>query len=269
MYVIAHGGVGTSNKLDERVMKAIEAGVREDVFQTVIHVVSAMEDDPVFNAGTGSRIKLDGTIQMDAAVMFKGEVGAVAALENVKNPVQVAGELHETPYVMLAGKGALDFARSRGYEYYDPTTREREEELKNMHAKLEQHEELHKIYMGVTGSDTVGCVAYDGDDYAAAVSTGGTSFCIKGRVGDSPLIGCGFYAGEHGAVVTTGKGEDLIKTLSAYRCYNKILKLGAQGACDELIKEHRYSSSIGVIAMGEKGMGYASNKQMSIASLVR
>ncbi len=267
MYIIAHGGVGSSREFDERVMTAVKKGLAHGVFETVVGVVSALEDDPVFNAGTGSRIRLDGKIQMDAAVMYKGEIGAVAALESVKNPIRVAAAVYKTPYVLLVSQGALEYARNRGFPDHDPATEARKKELSEMYAKLQEHPELHDIYKGVDGGDTVGCAASHNGEYAAAVSTGGTSFSIKGRVGDSPLVGCGFYAGEEGAVVTTGKGEDLIKRLSAYRCYSLIPELGLQGACDRVVDEHISGSSIGVIAVGPDGCASASSKQMSQAVL--
>ncbi len=267
MYIIAHGGVGSSRELDERVNAAVKEGLADDAFQTVVGVVSALEDDPVFNAGTGSRIRLDGKIQMDAAVMYKGDIGAVAAIESVKNPIKVAAKVYETPYVLLVSQGALEYARSKGFSAHDPSTEARRKELSRMHAKLHENQELHDIYKGVDGGDTVGCVASHNGEYAAAVSTGGTSFSIKGRVGDSPLVGCGFYADEYGAVVTTGKGEDIIKRLSAYRCYSLIPEMGLQGACDMVVEDHIEGSSIGVIAVDKDGVASASSKQMSQASL--
>ncbi len=266
MYIIAHGGVGSSRELDDRVKAAVEKGVSDNAFRTVVGVVSALEDDPVFNAGTGSRIRLDGKIQMDAAIMYKGDIGAVAAIESVKNPIQVAAKVYETPYVLLVSRGALEYARNMGFDAHDPSTEARREELSRMHEKLHEHRVLHDIYKGVDGGDTVGCVACHNGEYAAAVSTGGTSFSIRGRVGDSPLVGCGFYAGEHGAVVTTGKGEDIIKRLSAYRCYSLIPEVGLQEACDKVVKDHIEGSSIGVIAVGKDGVASASSKQMSQAS---
>lgn len=268
MKVIAHGGVGSPREMDDDVLEAVKKGVvDEDVFATVVGVVSALEDDPVFNAGTGSRMRLDGSIQMDAAVMYKGEIGAVAVLERVKNPVQVAAKVYETPYVFLAGGGALEFARGKGFDDHDPSTDKRREELEKMRSELHEHEEFYEVYKGVDGGDTVGCVAEHDGEYAAAVSTGGTSYCITGRIGDSPLVGCGFYAGEYGAVVSTGKGEELIKKLSAYRCYSLIPELGLEEACEKVVEDHPEGASIGLIAVGEEGVYSASSKQMSQAEL--
>ncbi len=268
MNVIAHGGVGSPREMDDDVLKAVRKGVvDDDVFGTVIDVVCALEDDPIFNAGTGSRMRLDGSIQMDAAVMYGGEVGAVGCLEKVKNPVKVAAEVYKGPYVFLVGQDAERFARGMGFESYDPSTEKRGEELLKMQNKLGEHQELKKVYDMVDGGDTVGCVASLDGEYAAAVSTGGTSFCIRGRVGDSPLVGCGFYAGEHGAVVTTGKGEEIIKRLSAYRCYAGIPEYGLKGACEMVVEEFTDGASLGVIAVGEEGVASASSKQMSQASL--
>ncbi|MFO8109853.1 MAG: isoaspartyl peptidase/L-asparaginase [Thermoplasmata archaeon] len=269
MKIIAHGGVGSSRELDPHVMDAVKEGSRgaEDALSAVVGVVSKLEDEPMFNAGTGSRMRLDGSIQMDAAVMYRGEIGAVGALERVKNPVQVAAEIYRGPYVFLVGDDAKRFARGMGFETYDPSTEKRREELLKMQEKLNNHEDLKKIYDVVDGGDTVGCAASFNGEYAAAVSTGGTSYCIRGRIGDSPLVGCGFYAGERGAVITTGKGEEIIKDLTAYRCYELIPEYGLSGACEKMVEEFNKDVTIGVIAVGEEGTAAASSKDMSQSNL--
>ena len=99
-----------------------------------------LEDDPRFNAGTGSRVRLDGsTVQMDASVMSsEGKFGAVAGIENVKNPVKVARAVTNTPHILLAGDGATRFARTLGMEPYDPITPASREKTREMQKKLDK-----------------------------------------------------------------------------------------------------------------------------------
>ncbi len=269
MKLMAHGGVGSPRELDRHVRMAVEKGCSDpvDALEAVVGVVSELEDDPVFNAGTGSRMRLDGSIQMDAAVMFRGNMGAVGGIERVRNPVRVAAEVYKGPYVFLVGGGARRFARGMGFVSYDTSTEKRREELLEMQEKISNDEELRRMYHMVDGGDTVGCVASLGGEYAAAVSTGGTSYCIRGRIGDSPLVGCGFYAGEHGAVVTTGKGEEIIKNIAAYRCYEYMKEYGISGACQKVVEDFPKGISVGVIAVGEEGTASASSKEMSQWSL--
>ncbi|MFO7791514.1 MAG: isoaspartyl peptidase/L-asparaginase [Candidatus Saliniplasma sp.] len=271
MRVLAHGGVGSPRDKDENVKEAVEKGIdgNENALDIVIGVVKELENDPVFNAGTGSRIRIDGSIQMDAAVMFKGDIGAVSAIERVKNPVGIAKEIYDSPFVMLTGNDSTIFARDLGYSEHDPSTEKRREEYEKMKKKLEDSggsdrlKMIRDFYDKVDGGDTVGCVAEVEGKYAAAVSTGGTSYCIRGRVGDSPLVGCGFYAGENGAVVTTGKGEEIIKRLSAKRCYDLIPEYGLKEACEMVVEEYPEDITFGVIAVGEEEMISADNREMA------
>ena len=272
MFVIAHGGVGSPRKYDENVERAVEKGVGEDdALGIAVEVVKSLEDDETFNAGKGSRMRLDGSIQMDAAVMCDGEVGSVAAIERVKNPVDISKEVYRSPYVILAGAESTKFSRDLGYEEHDPSTDKRREELREMKKKLqgsggeEKLKRLREFYEKVDGGDTVGCVVYKDDLFAAAVSTGGTNYCMRGRVGDSPLIGCGFYTGEKGAVVTTGKGEEIIKRMSAKKCYDLLGEKSVQAACEMAVKEYPDKVSFGVIAVTSEGVGSADNRNMAQA----
>lgn len=275
MFLIAHGGVGSPRDYDENVAIAIKKGFSEDMnaFEAVVEVVAAMEDDPTFNAGKGSRMRLDGSIQMDAAVHYQGDIGAVAAIEEVKNPIKIAAEVHESPYVMLAGKDATNFARKLGYEEVNLSTEKRKKELKEMKEKLRGSDgnrrlkKMREFYKKIESGDTVGCVAYIENEFAAAVSTGGTNYCMRGRVGDSPLVGCGFYTGDYGAVVTTGKGEEIIKKMVAKRCYDLIPDHGLKEACDIVVEEFPDDYSVGVIAVDENGTASSDNRDMAQAEL--
>jgi isoaspartyl peptidase/L-asparaginase-like protein (Ntn-hydrolase superfamily) len=101
---------------------------------------------------------------------------------------------------------------------------------------------------------------------AAALSTGGTSLMMPGRVGDTPVLGAGIYAGAHGAVVCTGVGEEIVRRVVAFRCHELVPALGPQGACDSMVKEFPEELSIGVIHAGPHGVGMAASHPMARAT---
>jgi beta-aspartyl-peptidase (threonine type) len=171
----------------------------------------ALEDDPVFNAGVGSALNADGVAELDASIMNGATLaaGAVAGVTCFQNPVSVARAVMETtPHVLLAGVGAERFGRARGV----PIVPNEALVTEAARAQLRQ-------WSGSTG--TVGAVALDRDGHlAAATSTGGTTGKLPGRIGDSPLIGCGTYADDTKAAVScTGLGEAIIRvTLARQAC---------------------------------------------------
>ena len=166
----------------------------------MLAAVRLMEDEPLLNAGIGACLNLDGVVELDAGVMEGAELraGGAAGLKDVRHPVDLAVEImRDSRHVILAGEGASRFARDHGIEMADPSifiTDRKRQEL------------LH-------GADTVGAVARDADGrFAVAVSTGGISGKLPGRVGDSPIPGAGFYADDrYGAVCGTGHGEAFIR----------------------------------------------------------
>ncbi|WP_374468728.1 isoaspartyl peptidase/L-asparaginase family protein [Phenylobacterium sp.] len=168
-------------------LDAVEAAVR------------AMEDDPIFNAGRGAVGNADGVVETDASIMNGDtlDIGAVCALQKVANPVSVARALLAEEEVLLAGEGARRFAAARGFEL----------------------QEMPPRPTPAGGCDTVGCVALDSRGaIAVATSTGGLGGAPVGRIGDSPLPGCGFYADSAvGGVSATGEGERIARTLLAAR----------------------------------------------------
>jgi len=191
--------------------------------QAVEACASLLEDDPMFNAGCGSVLNENGKVEMDAAIMDGSDLnaGAVAAVDNIANPVQLARMvLSESEHVMLIGEGAMRFADRCGivrvpenYFY----TNERVEQLKQ--AKLQQKMMLDHDDSDIDSEDqkygTIGAIACDPQgNLAAATSTGGIVNKRLGRVGDSPLVGAGLYAdNETCAVSATGYGEDFMRTV--------------------------------------------------------
>jgi len=159
----------------------------------VIEAIVVLEDDPRLNAGTGSRMRIDGRIQMDAALMnWDREAGSVAAIEEVKNPIRVAHDVLKTPHILLVGRDATEFARSKGHAAYDPSTPESRRHLEESLEKIRNGRlpRYARKWKGVAVHDTVGAVARDRRGrFAAGSSTGGVAFMLPGRVGDSPIVG--------------------------------------------------------------------------------
>jgi beta-aspartyl-peptidase (threonine type) len=160
-----------------------------------------LENNPLFNAGTGSTLNQAGKVEMDAAIMDGDSLraGAVAAVQRIKNPIKLARRiLEDGRHIILAGDGALKFAREIGVPQCSP------ESLIAEHER-ERWAEKH---------GTVGCVVLDGHGkIAVATSTGGIFNKLPGRIGDSPLPGCGTYADDRGGVSCTGLGEAIIRVV--------------------------------------------------------
>lgn len=234
--IVCHGGSASDPAHEDGPRQACLAGLdvvtKKGSLDAVIAATRWLEDDARFNSGTGSNLRLDGTtIQMDASCMTSaGGFAAVAAIERVKNPINVARRLLDTPHVLLVGDGATAFARRCGFPDYDPTTLAAKERFHQVRTATDQLGEWSRAELEASwnfetplrealGSDTVGSVAWDGESFASALSSGGTTTVLRGRVGDVPLPGCGLFAGEKGAIATTGDGEYIAKSLLAYHAY--------------------------------------------------
>ncbi len=219
--------------------------------------VAFLEDDPRFNAGTGSALTADGEVECDASLMCgDGRAGAVAALRDVKNPIYLARLVMErTPHVLLAGAGAAAFAVECGLAPLPPgalvTARMREK----WQAALARA-------VGPASGGTVGCAALDAAGrVAAATSTGGTMLKRRGRVGDSALIGAGTYAADGaGAVSCTGLGEAFIKAVAAKQAV-EALRAGrwpTEAARELLPAVRRHGGAGGLICVDAAGrLGFA------------
>jgi len=259
--LIVHGGAGADpasgrEELRRGIRDAVAAGWAVlhqggGAVDAVETAVCAMEDDPSFNAGRGSALTTEGTVEMDASIMEGDGLknGAVACVTAMRHPISLARcILEDGRHSFFVGEGAMARARALGIPFCDP------EELIT--------DTQRKRLASLTGG-TVGAVALDRRGLIpAATSTGGTAGKLPGRVGDSALIGCGTYAeSTSGGVSCTGGGEAIIRVVLARRTID-ILKLAAdpmhacQVAIDVLVEEGRGGG--GLICIDWKGrLGWA------------
>jgi L-asparaginase / beta-aspartyl-peptidase len=188
----------------------------------VEEAVAFMEEDEVFDAGRGSFLTSDGTVQLDALLMDGATLraGGVGCVERIRNPIRAARKvLSESPHVYFVSDGAERFAAEHGIELIEnkELVLPREvERLKNAGPK-QKIGEPDPTFSATSSHDTVGAVACDRNgNIAAATSTGGTLNKTPGRIGDSSLIGCGCYADDQSAAIScTGWGEPIMKLVLA------------------------------------------------------
>jgi beta-aspartyl-peptidase (threonine type) len=286
--LVIHGGAGTILKEDmtpdleraytaalEDALSAGYAVLEQD--GTAVNAVKAaivvLEDNLLFNAGRGSVFTKKGVQEMDAAIMDGKtlKAGAVAAVRNVRNPIELAEEVMiNSNHVFLSGKGANDFAIKQGIklepdEYffsqfrYDQWKIMRDSDnysLDHTHQGLEELMKDKKF-------GTVGAVACDAfGNIAAATSTGGMTNKKYGRIGDSPLIGCGTYANNKTCAIScTGHGEPFIQAVAAYdvSCLMEYKGMSLEEALHEVVnvklpKMQGEGGMIGIDAQGNTAM---------------
>jgi beta-aspartyl-peptidase (threonine type) len=277
-YSIAiHGGAGTiprnsmSEERERSYREALETALRAgssilerggSALDAVMHAVQSLEDCPLFNAGKGAVFTHEGKHELDAAIMCGSRfmAGAVASLQGIANPVLVARKvMDESQHVLLAGKGALDFAIEKGFEKKDDAYFYQELRYKQWQEALAGD----KVVMDHQGDEkkfgTVGAVARDREgNLAAATSTGGMTNKRYGRIGDSPLIGCGTYANNATcAVSATGHGEYFIRSVVAYdiSCLMEYRGLSLQQAAELVVKDKlvKHGGEGGIIALDRAG----------------
>jgi L-asparaginase / beta-aspartyl-peptidase len=233
--------------------------------------VIVLEDDVTFDAGIGSHLNRDGRVQLDAIIMDAAtlKAGAVAAVERIKNPIRLARKILESSdHVMLAGAGAELFAQENGISLCDPSEliieRERTAWLRCREGNHES--DFHFGHQ----HGTVGAVARDPlGGIAAATSTGGTCCKFPGRIGDSPLIGCGCYAdAEAGGVSCTGHGEAIMKIVMAKTAVdllrNGTTVIAAANECVHLLAR-RTQSTGGLILLDREGHAAAAFNTLRMA----
>jgi beta-aspartyl-peptidase (threonine type) len=254
--IIVHGGAGN---IEPELEESYRQGCKEaaiigwrilqaggSALEAVETAVRALEDNPCYNAGTGACLTSEGNVELDAGIMegHTLQVGAVAGVELIKNPISLARSVLKSPHVLLIGKGAQEFALEQGFALTKLENLLTERQYNNWKkAQLARQEPEQGKRHG-----TVGAVALDSSGkLAAATSTGGMCNKHPGRVGDSPLVGAGFYADELAAVSCTGDGEDFTRLLIAKRAGDGV----ARGASAQEAAE----AAIAVLSAKSTGLG--------------
>jgi L-asparaginase / beta-aspartyl-peptidase len=272
--IIVHGGAwdipdstlddhrnGIANAVSAGWNVLLRRGSALDAVEAAIHV---MEDDPTFDAGRGSFVNMAGQIELDASIMDGKTLraGAVGAVRNILHPITLARAVMEkSEHVLLVSDGAMRFAREQNIPFCgadDLLTGREFERWKEIQTRPAYSGK--EAFAGTTNQrDTVGCVALDDDgNVASGTSTGGTPNKYPGRVGDSPIIGCGTYAvNSVGGVSTTGWGEAIIKVVLAKSIIDAIdmLKMNPDDAAQHGISilHSRVEGYGGVIVLTREG----------------
>lgn len=236
-------------KAGGRALDAVEAGVK------------VPEADPkVQSVGYGGFPDRDGHVTLDACIMDENDnCGSVAFLEHIMHPISVARQVMEkTPHIMLVGDGALQFALSNGFKKENLLTPESEKAWKEWLKTAE-----YKPVINFENHDTIGMIALDAKgNLSGACTTSGLSFKLRGRVGDSPIIGAGLYVdNEVGAATSTGVGEEVIRIVGSHL----VVELMRQGmhpeeackaAVERIVKKKAQKSKeiqVGFLALNKKG----------------
>lgn len=208
----------------------------------VLSAIRMLEDNPIFNAGTGSKFQKDGQIRMSAAIIdsIDNKFSGVINISNVRHPIDIANSLAKEKFTVLGGHEATEYARLQNVKYYNPATD---------HRLKEYRDEL----LGESG--TVGALALDANGMiCAGTSTGGVGFEIPGRIGDSATV-AGTYANSKGAVSCTGKGEHIINQAAAAKIVTRIEDgISLQKAVNRVIKDaNSYKYRFGLISLDYHG----------------
>ncbi|MGO9515952.1 MAG: isoaspartyl peptidase/L-asparaginase [Candidatus Korobacteraceae bacterium] len=225
--LLVHGGAwAIPNREVQAHLRGVEAACAQgwqvlkdggSCLDAVEAAVVTMEEDETFDAGRGSFLNMDGRVQLDALMMDGATLraGGVGCVEHIRNPIRAAKKiLTESPHVYFVGQGAERFAHEHGLELCSNDDLIIEREVQRLReAKKQGYLKMPDEFGPMRSSDTVGAVALDcNGNIAGATSTGGTLNKAPGRVGDSSLIGCGCYADNRSAAVsTTGWGEPMMK----------------------------------------------------------
>lgn len=253
--VIIHGGFFSESSTTAEVKAAKQAALlkiaraahmylqQHTAVETAVYAVALLENDPLFNAGTGSQIQSDGHIRMSASLMdgqtalFSGVIN----VENIQNPIHLAALLQTEDDRVLGAEGASLYAREAKFPTYNP--------------EIPQRRAEYEAKLAATGVGTVGCVALDGDGrLAAATSTGGKGFERVGRISDSATV-AGNYANEYCAVSCTGVGEDIVSAALAAKIVTRVTDgMPIEQAFSKSFQEMKpYDGFAGAIAIDRSG----------------
>lgn len=295
--LVIHGGAGTilkedmTEELELAYRKGLDDALNEGyrlleqgkpAVEAILAAIISLEDNILFNAGKGSVFGKDGSQEMDASIMEGKNLmaGAVAAVKNVRNPVELAYTImNKSQHVMLNGNGAMEFAKEYGLRiendeyFYSQFRHDQWKQMQGSDQAVLDHNVVVKDSSFVkTPEDekkfgTVGAAAVDiHGNVAAATSTGGMTNKQYGRIGDSPIIGAGTYANNKTCAIScTGHGEPFIRAVTAYdvSCLMEYKGLSLEEAMnivvhDKLMKIDGEGGMIGVDAKGNAAMVFNS-----------
>lgn len=285
--VLVHGGAGdipvsrVKGKVDGS-KKAANIGYKalletNDVVTAVEKAVKSMELDDYFNAGYGSVLTRDGTVEMEASLMDStGRVGCVSLAKDIYHPISLARRVMElTPHNYLAGDTVNQFAKDQGFEILPPGTLITPYAIASLEEWKREEEQgpvrfARTEVVGEVG--TVGAVAIDSKgNIAVATSTGGITGKYQGRIGDTPVIGAGTYCNELIGISTTGHGETIMRSTLAFDIAKRLeyLKLDVQtatkDACEEMTRKFEgEGGAISIASTGDVGV-YFTSQRMSWA----
>jgi len=232
----------------------------EYALDAAIAGVAIEEENPKnTTVGYGGAPDRTGKVTLDACVMnHLGDCGSVVAVENIVNVARLAKDVMEkTPHVMLSGKGAEEFAISQGYKKTDLLTDQSKEEWEEW-----LKDQDYRPIINIENHDTIGMLCIDkNNNLSGACTTSGLAYKMKGRVGDSPIIGSGlFIDNKIGGAVATGLGEEVVKTVGSFLVVELMRQgLSPQEACEKAVKrivsnntqENKFQ--VAYIAMNKKG----------------
>ena len=287
--VITHGGAGVPGRHSDGCVTAARAGLAAlqqggNALDAACAAVRVLEDDARYNAGLGATIRLDGvTVELDAGVADETHFGAVAAVRGLRHPVDLARAVLNSPHVMLVGEGAQALARRLGMAEQDLTTDHKRQAARVAWDQLQEDprwagRDVHALWnfelpppSGAPAAtrDTVGAVVRDAAGrLACAGSTGGTAQALRGRVGDTPIFGAGFYCSPAAAVVATGLGEQIWREMTCRTVHEYVVAgMAAQQAADEHCQTFPAAWDVGVVLVTPTGWGAATNRKMSWAAV--
>ena len=232
----------------------------EHALDAAVTGVAIEEENPKnTTVGYGGAPDRTGKVTLDACVMnHLGDCGSVVAVENIVNVARLAKDVMEkTPHVMLSGKGAEEFAISQGYKKTDSLT---EQSKREWNEWLKDQD--YRPIINIENHDTIGMLCIDkNNNLSGACTTSGLAYKMKGRVGDSPIIGSGlFIDNKIGGSVATGLGEEVVKTVGSFLVVELMRQgLSPQEACEKAVKRIVSNNSqenkfqVAYIAMNKKG----------------
>jgi len=243
----------------------VSGGYALDAVEAGVHIPEADPNDR--SVGLGGHPDRDGRVTLDSCIMDeRHRCGSVAAIEDILHPVSVARKvMEETPHVMLVGDGARQFALEQGFEITSLLTEQSEREWQEWTEANDYRPAINneRNDWPDNNHDTCGMIAIDSEGrLSGACTTSGWAYKLRGRVGDSPIIGAGLFVdGEIGAATATGHGEEMIRMSAAHSIVERMRAgLSPQEACQQVVEHLRHITptdpatiQAGLLALDEKG----------------